>query len=173
MVIQLVEWARGGFSEPRQTRTRAVARSMDMLEVLERGSRAVAEHDSYAALRKSAELVLDALSWFPGYGVIAASPAAERVLGAVMMLSPDVRVGSARDVVIFDVNVSSGTILARAADRLLRLGHNGTIVAVAIHALTEQASDSIEGVDQLLILERSGPSHQAAKSRDHRLPVAL
>jgi len=146
---------------------------MDLSEVIERGSRAVAEHDSYGALKKSAELVLEAMSSYPDYGVIAASPAAERVLGAVMMLSPDVTVGSARGVVIFDVNLASGTVLARATDRLLRSGHEGTIVAVAIHTLTEQRPGSIEGADQLLILDSSGSSDQTTKSSDHRLLVAL
>ncbi len=146
---------------------------MDMFEVLERGTRAVAEHDSYAALRQSAESVLEVLASRPAHGVIAASPAAERVLGAVMMLSPDVLVGSAPNVVVFDVNFASGTTLARTADRLLRSGHDGMIVAVAIHALTEQTPASIEGVDELVILDGSAPGHETAESRDHRFLVAL
>ncbi len=146
---------------------------MDMVEVLNRGNRIVAEHDSPAALVRSAELVLDALADYPGYGVVAVSAAAERVLGAMMVKSPAVRVGGTGDLLIFDVNIASGTLLARAADHLRRAGHAGAIVAVAVHALCEEVPTSIRGTDGLVLLDRSGVCHEGTEGRDSRLLVAF
>lgn len=74
---------------------------------------------------KTAELVLNAASDFPTYSLVAASSAAERVLGAMTLMSLDIQVGRANDVVIFDVNAASWTVLAREAAYLRRLGDTG------------------------------------------------
>jgi hypothetical protein len=145
---------------------------MDLIELFDRGTRALEEHDSPVSLTRSAELVLKAISNYPMHGVVAASAAAERVLGAMMVMSPDLLVGPAKDAVIFDVNLASGTVLARAAGRLRRSGHDGTIVAVAIHALCEQTPTSIEGADGLVVLENSGIREEATQGRDYRILVA-
>lgn len=145
---------------------------MDMVELLNRGTQLVAEHDSPTSLVKTAELVLSAVSDFPTYGLVAASSAAERVLGAMMVMSPDIQVGRANDVVIFDVNVASGTVLARAADRLRTLGHTGSIVAVAVHALCDVPA-TIEGTDGLVVLDGSVLHGQETQGRHERFLVAL
>jgi hypothetical protein len=145
---------------------------MNMVDLLNRGTHVVAEHDSPVALTRSAELVLAAVSAYPTYSVIAATAAAERVLGAMMVMSPDLRVGQANDVVIFDVNIASGTVLARAAERLRTQGHTGSIVAVAVHALCEGPA-SIRGTDDLVVLDGSGSSHQDTHARGKRFLVAL
>lgn len=145
---------------------------MNMVDLLNRGTHLVAEHDSPAALAKSAELVLAAVSAYPTYGVVATTAAAERVLGAMMVMAPDLRVGQANDIVIFDVNVASGTVLARTAERLRTQGHTGSIVAVAVHALCE-APASIQGTDDLVVLDGSGSSHQDTQGRSDRFLVAL
>lgn len=146
---------------------------MDMVELFTRGTHLVAEHDSPSALSQSAALVLDVVSTFPNHGLIAASAAAERVLGAIMVMSPEVQVGPADDIVIFDVCLASGTVLARAADRLRRQGHTGTIVAVAVQALCEDVPASIEGADHLVVIDGSALHHEKSECRDHRLLVAL
>jgi hypothetical protein len=146
---------------------------MDMVELFTRGTHLLAEHDSPSTLIRSAALVLDAVSTYPNHGLMAASAAAERVLGAMMVMSPEVRVGQADDVVIFDVNLASGTVLARAADRLRRQGHAGTIVAVAVQALCEDVPASIEGADHLVVIDGSALHHETTEGRDHRFLVAL
>lgn len=145
---------------------------MDMVELLNRGTHLVAEHDSPTSLARTAELMLDAVAAFPCYGLIAASSAAERVLGAMMLMSPEIQVGRANDVVIFDVNVASGTVLGRAAAHLRRLGHTGSIVAVAVHALCDVPA-TIEGTDGLFVLDESVLHGQETQGRHERFLVAL
>lgn len=145
---------------------------MDMADLWSRGSHLVAEHDLPVSLAKTAELVLSAVTEFPTFGLVAASGAAERVLGAMMVISPELRVGLTDDVVIFDVNIASGTVLARAADRLRRQGHTGAIVAMAVHALCD-VPEAIEGTDRLVVLDGSALQSQESQGRHQRLLVAL
>src|SRR4051812_33857935 len=110
---------------------------MDLVDLLNRGAETVASLDDVTCLQKAAEQFLGAYEMFNGYDVVAASAIAERVLGAAMMLNPGIGVGGQGRTVIFDVNVASGTQLARAARRLRDLGNSDQLVGIALHALVD------------------------------------
>jgi hypothetical protein len=108
---------------------------MDLLDLLNSSSQLAADLDDAVCLQKAAEEFLGAYAAFDGYDVVAASPVAERVLGAAMMLRPALS-GSARGrTVIFDVNIASGTLMARAARRLRHAGNSAQLVGIALHSL--------------------------------------
>jgi hypothetical protein len=110
---------------------------MDLVDLLNRGAETVASLDDATCLQKAAEQFLGAYATFNPCGVVAASAIAERVLGAAMMLNPEVGVGGQGRTVIFDVNVASGTQLARAARRLRDLGNSDQLVGIALYALVD------------------------------------
>ena len=141
---------------------------MDILEVLERGTRRVEELDDVDLLRGAARMFLSAYSEYDGYGVVAASPQAERVLGAAMMLNPRLSGRDTGRTVILDVNIASGTLMARAARRLRDSGNNDQLVGVVLHSLVE----SYEGwhVPELgeLVVVSSKSASSALRERAER-----
>jgi hypothetical protein len=145
--------------------------NMDILDLIDQGVRRVAANDDAARLRRSAEHFMRAYGEYAGYSVVAASPHAERVLGAAMMLQPDLQAGGAGDTVILDVNVASGTLIARAARRLRDAGNRGQLVAVALHSLVDDMDQlTIADVARLVVADEvRGQSldKEHAQSRDH------
>lgn len=126
---------------------------MDLIELLSEAGETAASLDDADCLHKAAEEFLGAYAMFDGYDVIAASALAERVLGAAMMLHPGLSsVGRGRTV-IFDVNIASGTQMARAAKRLRRAGNSEQLVGIALHSLAccSTASNPIEELSRLIV----------------------
>jgi hypothetical protein len=127
---------------------------MDILEVMTHGSQNVETLGRASNLRETAEKLLRVLDDFPGYGVVAASPAAERVIGAAMMLRNSVHSDRSGSLIIFDINIASGTLMARAARRLRDAGNRSQLLGVALHAIVHQeAGWRISGLDDLLLVE--------------------
>ena len=127
---------------------------MDILEVLTRGSQNVESLDRPNNVREAAKKLLAVLDNFPNYGVVPASPAAERVIGAAMMLRNSVHSDRGGSLIIFDINIASGTLMARAARRLRDAGTQNELVGVALHAVAPQeAGWRISGLDDLLLVE--------------------
>jgi hypothetical protein len=115
---------------------------MDLLEIMNRGAQRAASLDDAVCLHKAAEQFLGAYAMFEGYDVVAASAIAERVLGAAMILKPQLSSGGQGRTVVFDVNIASGTQLARAARRLRDAGNADELVGIALHSLIAWNSDT-------------------------------
>jgi hypothetical protein len=124
-----------------------------MLELLNKGSLAAADLDDAVHLQKAAEEFLGAYAAFEGYDVVAASSIAERVLGAAMMLRPALSSAGRGRTVIFDVNIASGTLMARTARRLRQAGNSDPLVGIALHSLiaSDWPADALGELDDLVI----------------------
>ncbi len=125
---------------------------MDLVELMRNGNRNVRAHDGSGTLAASARSFLDCVAGWDEFTVEAASPAAERVLGAAMMLDPSIRGGRSTHTVILDVNIASGTLVANAARRVRDTVRPEWLIAVVINSLTDADMRwSIEGVDSLFV----------------------
>ncbi len=138
---------------------------MDMVDLINRGAEAVASLNDASCLHKAAEQFLSAYAMFDGYGVVAASSAAERVLGAAMVLNPGLCVDGLGRTVIFDVNVASGTQLARVAKRLRDSGNSDELVGIALHSLLSRESDGPMGELAKLVVAHV-PTADESSSRE-------
>lgn len=149
---------------------------MDILDLIDSGVANVALHDQSNCLRRSAEAFLTVYDSYLGYSVVAASPQAERVLGAVMVLRPEVNASGQGRTLIFDINVASGTLMARAARRLRERGNTSALVGVALHSLVGPRLDwDIDGLTDLVVVDRLGLASrpgQAPECRDRRIKLA-
>ena len=146
---------------------------MDLVDLLNRGSETAAGLDDADCLHKAAEQFLGAYAAFDGYDVVAASPIAERVLGAAMMLRPKLSGAGRGPTVIFDVNIASGTLMARAARRLRHAGNSEELVGIALHSLID-ADHSAEACGELAqLIVAHAPDEQSAGQcgdrGDHRV----
>lgn len=112
---------------------------MDILELLNKGAATAETLNDAVCLQKAAEQFLGAYAAFDGYDVVAASSVAERVLGAAMMLRPELSSAGRGRTVVFDVNIASGTLMARAAQRLRHAGNSDELVGIALHSLVDCA----------------------------------
>lgn len=102
------------------------------------------------------------------FTVEAASPAAERVLGAAMMLDPRLRSGRSARTVILDVNIASGTLVANAASRVRASVKTEWLIAVVINSLVDvDMRWSVDGVDSLFVCDKSSTRGERAESADH------
>lgn len=147
---------------------------MDILELIQRGEQNVESHNYSDRLREAAERFLVAYAPFEGFAVVAASPQAERVLGAAMMLRPDLSAEGHGNTVVLDVNIASGTLLARAARRLRERGNENVLVAIALYALTSDADKwEVPEVSQVVIAGRDVSQQstwwECTETRDHRV----
>lgn len=125
---------------------------MDILELIDLGARNVAEHDESLQLRASAELFLDLYAPYSGCRVMAASPHAERVLGAAMIIDPNLQGGGVESTIILDVNIASGTLMARAVKRLRDAGNTNPIVGIVLNSLMGQLFEwQVPGMSQLIV----------------------
>lgn len=148
---------------------------MDILDLIREGDRQISANDDAEQLRRAAERFLGVYASYPGFGVVSASPHAERVLGAAMMLDPDLHAGPADSVIVLDLNVASGTLIARALGRLRDAGHRGIVVGVALNRLHEHADHlSIAGLATLVIADDTHGSSvaEASKCGNHRVTLA-
>lgn len=151
---------------------------MDILDLLNQGTETVENLNQAANLRESAESFLAAYQRFEGYSVIPASPQAERVLGAAMMLQPDLQVGTTgRAVVVFDVTIASGTLMARAARKVRDAGSFEHLVGIALHCLTETHNSWVPAeLNELIVVDcevaPSSACWKGTERRDHGLVLA-
>ena len=145
---------------------------MDIVELMLAGDKHVRAHDRASNLAKSARFFLDCVSEWDEFTVEAASPAAERVLGAAMMLDPSIQGGRSVRTVLLDVNIASGTLLANAARRVREAVQPEWLIAVVINTLTDADMRwNIEGVDLLFVCGSSSDTSERHYSSQHGLSV--
>lgn len=141
---------------------------MDLIELMRAGNTNVRAHDSAHSLADSARTFLDCVAGWDEFTVEPASPAAERVLGAAMMLNPAIQGGRSTRTVVLDVNIASGTLVANAARRVRETVQPEWLIAVVINTLTDvDMRWSIEGVDSLFVCRASldaGERDQSSKN---------
>lgn len=109
--------------------------TVDLTAILLDGAAAVRENDSVDQLRRRAEALVRASADYDHFGVVPASPQAERVLGAAMMLAPTLHGTSSGPSIVFDVNFASGTLLARTARRLRDSGNHSRLIGLVLNPL--------------------------------------
>ena len=132
---------------------------MDLVELMLVGDKNVRAHDSSLNLADSVRSFLDCVAGWNAFTVEAASPAAERVLGAAMMLDPTIRGGRSARTVILDVNIASGTLVANAARRVRESVQPEWLIAVVINTLADADMRwSVEGIDSLFVCGISSDS---------------
>lgn len=125
---------------------------MDILELIDLGARKAAEHDESTKLRASAELFLDLYAPYRGSRVMAASPQAERVLGAAMMIDPTLRGGGLESTIVLDVSIASGTSMSRAVKRLRDSGNARPVVGIVLNSLMGQLFEwQVPGMSHLVV----------------------
>lgn len=130
----------------------------DLLEAVEVAEENIQRLADPVALRNAAEQVVELARSCGARAVLAASPAAERLVGALLSTSTDL-VGLTADiaaasglVLVVDVNLASGTCVAQAA-RCARQAGAQQIHAVVLHQVTAAAAGAAEcGVDVLSVL---------------------
>ncbi|MEV8041869.1 hypothetical protein [Arthrobacter sp. NPDC080082] len=129
---------------------------MDLFELMRHGDEKVHAHDSFGNLAESARSFLACVSEWKHFTVEPASPAAERLLGAAMMLDPSLRGGRSARTVVLDVNIASGTLVANAAQRVRDAVEPEWLIAVVINSLTDlDLQWAIDGVDTLIVCDPS------------------
>lgn len=116
---------------------------MDLVGIINRGSEVVLENNAANHLRRCAEALVSAASAYEGFGVVAASPQAERVLGAAMMLAPKMHGYSDGPSIVFDINYASGTLLARAARRLRDRGNASPLIGIVLNPLIDANTEIV------------------------------
>lgn len=145
---------------------------MDLVELMRAGDKNVRAHDSSLDLADSARSFLECVSGWDEFTVEAASPAAERVLGAAMMLDPAIRGGRSTRTVVLDVNIASGTLVANAARRVRETVQTEWLIAVVINTLTDADMRwSIEGVDSLFVCRAGSEAGEGHYSSEHSLSI--
>lgn len=145
---------------------------MDLADIMLRGSAVVRENDAADHLRRCAESLVSAVSNYDGFGVVPASPQAERVLGAAMMLAPTLYATSSGPAIVFDVNFASGTLLARAAQRLRDDGNDSRLIGLVLNALVEtDAEIQIAELDRVEVVAKLAALRQHGQGRVGRVTV--
>lgn len=124
-----------------------------MLDLVNAGQANVDRLDDPDELKRAAELVFEFADKRSANMLIPASDAAERILGAILMMHGR-GVGTAvdsRTAVVFDVNMASGTSIAKAARRARDRGADH-VHAIVLHGLaTAEGFDN--GLDELLFID--------------------
>lgn len=145
---------------------------MDLVSIVNRGSAVVREYNATDHLRRSAEALVSAASAYEGFGVVPASPQAERVLGAAMMLSPTMHGDSNGPSIVFDVNFASGTLLARAARRLRDRGNQSPLVGIVLNPLFDAGTEiHVEELDYVHVEGTRAPLRQEDQCGVDRVAV--
>jgi hypothetical protein len=133
-----------------------------LLELLAAGERNVDVLSDAGHLREAAGQVAASAVAHGATHLVAASPAAERVVGAALLMSPRLRALmytqgdvdlSGEAVLVVDVNLASGTAIAHAARRA-RQGGATHVRGAVLHALWDAVGPQECGLDGLEILQR-------------------
>jgi hypothetical protein len=151
---------------------------MDILELLNKGAATAESLNDTVCLQKAAEQFLGAYAAFDGYDVVAASSVAERVLGAAMMLRPELSSAGRGRTVVFDVNIASGTLMARTAQRLRHAGNSDELVGIALHSLIDCGGPTSEVLGEFVQLIVAHPADNKSEGkccdgRDHRVGLSI
>lgn len=147
---------------------------MDLVELMRVGDANVRLHDEPEDLAASAYSFLSCVAGWKRFTVEPASPAAERVLGAAMMLDPSLRGGRSPRTVVLDVNIASGTLVANAARRVRETVQSEWLIAVVINSLTDvDMRWNIDGVDTVFVCNPSSGDglSQGGQRSDHSIGV--
>lgn len=143
-----------------------------LLETVAAGMRNVGRLSDPSHLQEAAERIVDlALNRGSTY-LLPASPAAQRLVTAALLLSPELRAAtvtpaaeadiSGEAVLVVDVNLASGTTLAQAAQRA-RFSGATSVDGAVLHALMTVVGPHECGLDRLEILEaEQRNSHEKA-----------
>jgi hypothetical protein len=131
----------------------------DLLGLLNVGEQNISRLADPTALRHAAAQVVEFARSRGVTSIYAASPAAERVVGAALVTGPQevegpkARASDAKPVaLVVDVNLASGTALAHAARRVRRAGVDHVLAAV-LHQLTPKTPGPEDCfVDELVVL---------------------
>jgi hypothetical protein len=132
----------------------------DLLELLNAGERNISRLTDPTELRGAAARVLEFARSRGVTSLHAASPAAERVVGAALVSAPDgmdvllsTQQLTAPVALVVDVNLASGTAVAHAARRVRRAGVDHVLAAV-LHQLTPSTPGPQDCyVDELVVLD--------------------
>lgn len=145
---------------------------MDLVSIMQRGSAVVRENDAADHLRRWAEALVRAASEYEGFGVVAASPQAERVLGAAMMLAPTMHGDGGGPSIVFDLNYASGTTLARAARRLRDRGNESLLVGIVLNPLVDECAEiRVAELDHVQIERKRTPLRKKGERRINGVAV--
>ncbi|MFZ3560797.1 phosphoribosyltransferase [Streptomyces sp. BH055] len=136
----------------------------DLLDAVDAAHNNIERLTDPGALRDAAEQVITVARQCGAQAVLAASPVAERLVGALLSscsdlvsLSSQAAVAS-QNVLIVDVNLASGTTVAQAARHARSRGAR-RIHAVVLHQLTAVAAQAADcGVDALDVLGERPPT---------------
>ncbi|WBC01126.1 hypothetical protein [Micromonospora sp. WMMA1976] len=132
-----------------------------LLDLVASSERYVNELSDGQKLRAAATRIVSVATSSGATHLLAASPAAERLVGAALLVSPGLRalmyaqadmdvIG--QQVLVVDVNLASGTGIANAARRARQAGAR-RVAAAALHALPSAVGPDECGVDSLEIVE--------------------
>lgn len=134
----------------------------DLLDAVEAAQENIQRLSDPGELRNATDQVIEFAQACGARAVMAASPAAERLVGALLSSNTcleAVSAGRSRTsdpVLIVDVNLASGTSLALAARRAREAGAL-RVLAVVLHQLTAATADATDcGVEEINVL-RSTP----------------
>lgn len=146
----------------------------DLLEAVDAAHSNIERLADPGALRAATEQVMAFARQCGARSVLAASPVAERLVGALLTsssglvgLSPQAAEASL-SVLIVDINLASGTTVAQAARRA-RIAGARHVNAVVLHQLTAVAAQAADcGVDALSVLGQQ-PSTRPFSTTDSGL----
>lgn len=145
---------------------------VDLTAILVHGAAAVRHNDSADQLRGCAEALVRASAEYDGFGVVPASPQAERVLGAAMMLAPTMHGTSSGPSIVFDVNFASGTLLARTARKLRDSGNDSRLIGLVLNPLIATAEEiRIADLERVEVVPRPFDLRQQSQGCVSRVAV--
>lgn len=133
----------------------------DMLDLVARSEQNLALLSDPVYLGEAATRIATLAQSFGSTFLMAASPAAERLVGAAMLISPSLRALARSDigtcdpmhpVLLVDVNLASGTSMATAAQLVRRAGATN-VLGAALHALAAAVGPTECGLDRLEIIQ--------------------
>ncbi|WP_328813786.1 hypothetical protein [Rhodococcus sp. NBC_00297] len=129
-----------------------------MLDVMNEGHGRANRLNRADDLRMNVEKILAfRREHFETYGLMAANPRSERLIGAAMMLDPSIRADLSGNTIILGINIASGTQLARAAAKIRLLGNRSVVVGIVVNSLSpDWAEWKVPEVDSLFVTSEWG-----------------
>ncbi|MFJ3146454.1 phosphoribosyltransferase [Streptomyces halstedii] len=140
----------------------------DLLDAVDTAHSNIERLTDPGALRDATEQVIAVARQCGAQAVLAASPVAERLVGALLSSCSDLvslssqAAAASQNVLIVDVNLASGTTVAQAARHARSRGAR-RIHAVVLHQLTAVAAQAEDcGVDALDVLGERPPTRASS-----------
>lgn len=133
---------------------------MDMINAIHDAERNVDRLAEPQELRSAANQVVAFARARGATALLAASPSAERLLGATLVCADDLtgfptesELLTGAPVLLLDVNLASGTALAHACRRARAAGA-GQVIALVLHQLMSQSATAMDcDLDELTVLD--------------------